>query len=228
MRLNRFMRWVKQFSLHYQSPVIVPSHQWGKVSKKNHMKKKLMKLSFFSVGCPNGLFSSFCQKICRVLYTRKYSMEIVHFFFFFLCFQYLSWISACFLELPCSCSRKAWAWLHFSRFRDARLRHTESSFLIVPNKGPNRKCSYFFEMFSVLKFRFFFEIWGFPLNLIAKTASPGPGVSVRTQGPRWRGAVRAYSKADSQFNSKPTGKEAAIAKPKPKAKTLPSGRLVLA
>ena len=38
---------------------------------------------------------------------------------------------------------------------------------------------------NTLKARLLIEHVGFPMNLIAKTASPGPGVSVPAQGP-WK------------------------------------------
>ena len=41
---------------------------------------------------------------------------------------------------------------------------------------------YFLVFFLVGKFGFLSEDTGFSMNLIAKTASPGPGVSVPTQG----------------------------------------------
>ena len=50
------------------------------------------------------------------------------------------------------------------------------------NFSVNRNFSDLFELFRVLKFHFFYQISGFPLNLIAKTASPGPDVSVPSLG----------------------------------------------
>ena len=66
---------------------------------------------------------------------------------------------------------------------DVLVLRTESSFLIVPKKKVLIGILLISQIsLRVLKFQKFSEISGFPLNLIAKTASPGPDVSVPSLG----------------------------------------------